>query len=138
MTLPALKPAAFVLVLLVAGFWSSGRVYRELKAVDDAREVLAGLGRMQEAHRRAQGVYTEDVSALADMSDDWSGFMASLDKVLDLSAGFEIAVSGPAYRIKARARDRKRTVVILEGPPRVGMAAASSAKLKHGSAAPRD
>jgi len=133
-----LKLAALTLALVVAGFWSFGRVYRELKAVEDAREVLAVVGRMQEAHLRVQGVYTEDVSALADMTDDWTRFMESLDKVLDLRAGFEISVSGRSYRITAHARDRKGSVVVLEGPPKIGMAAASSAKLSHGSVAPGD
>lgn len=138
MSRSTLKAAAAALVLAAAGFWSFGRVYRELKAVDDAREVLAVLGRMEEAHFRVRGVYAEDVSALADMTDDWHGFMNSLDKVLDLRAGFEISVSGRSYRVVARARDRKGTVVVLQGPPKVGMAAASSAKLSHGRAAPGD
>lgn len=119
-----LKIAAFVLAAVFAAFWSMGRVYREMRAVEDAREVLAVLGRMQESHRRVQGAYTEDVSALADMSENWSGFMASLDKVLDLRAGFEIAVSGRSYRITAHARDRRRSVVVFEGPPKVAMAVA--------------
>lgn len=131
-----LKIAAAALAVAFIALWSFGRLYRELKAVDDAREVLASLGRMQEAHRRAQGVYAEDVSALADMSDDWTGFMESLNKVLDLRAGFEMSVAGPSYRITAHARDRRSSVVVFEGPPKVGMAAASSAKLDHGRAAP--
>ena len=99
-----------------------GRLYREMRAVEDAREALANLGRMEEAHRRLQGVYTEDVSALADMSDNWSGFMESLNKILDLRAGFNIVVSGRSYRITAHARDRRSSVVVFEGPPRVAMA----------------
>lgn len=117
-----LKIAAFVLAAVFAAFWSMGRVYREMRAVEDAREVLSVLGRMQESHRRVQGAYTEDVSALADMSENWSGFMASLDKVLDLRAGFEIVVSGRSYRITAHARDRRSSVVVFEGPPKVAMA----------------
>ncbi|MDD5302359.1 MAG: hypothetical protein PHS14_04545 [Elusimicrobia bacterium] len=131
-----LKIAAAALAVALVALWSFGRLYRELKAVEDAHEVLAALGRMQEAHRRVQGVYTEDVSALADMSDDWGGFMKSLNKVLDLRAGFEISVSGPSYRITAHARDRRSSVVVFEGPPKIGMAAASSAKLSDGRAAP--
>jgi hypothetical protein len=123
-----LKLAAFVLVAALVGLWSLGRVYREARAVDDAREALAELGRMEEAHRRLQGVYTEDLSALADMSDDWSRFMESLNKILDLRAGFEISVSDRAYRITARARDRRSTVVVFEGPPRVAMADAGKKK----------
>ena len=131
-----LKIAAAALAVAVFALWSFGRMYSEIRAVEDAREVLVVLGRMQEAHRRMQGVYTEDVSALADMSQDWRRFMESLNKVLDLRAGFEMSVAGPSYRITAHARDRRSSVVVFEGPPKVGMAAASSAKLSHGRAAP--
>lgn len=117
-----LKIAAASLAVFLIALWSFGRLYRELKAVEDAREVLAVLGSMEESHRRVQGAYTEDVSALADMSENWSGFMASLDKVLDLRAGFEIVVSDRSYRITAHARDRRRSVVVFEGPPKVAMA----------------
>lgn len=133
---PRLKAGAAVLALAAFGLWSLGRVYRELKAVEDARAALSELARMQEAHRRVEGAYTEDLSALADMTNDWSRFMEALDKVLDLRAGFQMTVSGPAYRIAAHARDRKGSVVVLEGPPKMGMAAASSAKLDHGRAPP--
>lgn len=131
-----LKIAALILAVISAAFWSFGRMYREIRAVEDAREVLVVLGRMQEAHRRVQGLYTEDLSALADMSQDWTRFMESLNKVLDLRAGFEIVVSGRSYRITAHARDRRSSLVVFEGPPKVGMAAASSAKLSDGRAAP--
>jgi hypothetical protein len=117
-----LKIAALVLAAVFMAFWSMGRLYREMRAVEDARDALANLGRMEEAHRRLQGVYTEDVSALADMSDNWSGFMESLNKILDLRAGFNIVVSGRSYRITAHARDRRSSVVVFEGPPRVAMA----------------
>ncbi|OGS39420.1 MAG: hypothetical protein A2506_00180 [Elusimicrobia bacterium RIFOXYD12_FULL_66_9] len=121
-----LKVAAFVLFAFLASLWYLGRVYREIRAVEDAREALAVLGRMQEAHLRMQGAYTEDVSALADMGDDWSGFMESLNKVLDLRTGFEMSVSGRSYRIMAHARDKRSSVVVLEGPPKVPMAATAA------------
>ena len=117
-----LKIAAFVLAAVFAALWSFGRLYSNLRAMADAREALANLGRMEEAHRRLQGVYTEDVSALADMSDDWRAFMESLNTILDLRAGFEIVVSGRSYRITAHARDRRGSVVVFEGPPKVAMA----------------
>lgn len=122
MNRPRLKIAALVLVIIVIALWSTGRLYREMRAVEDAHAALADLGRMEEAHRRLQGVYTEDVSALADMSDNWSGFMEALTKILDLRAGFDIAVSGRSYRITAHARDRRSSVVVFEGPPKVAMA----------------
>lgn len=134
-----LKRAALALVIALAALWSVGRLYRELRAVEDAREALAMLGRMQEAHRRVEGEYTDDVSALADMTEDWTAFMESLNKILDLRAGFEMTVSGRSYRITAHARNRRSTVVTYEGPPKVAMTAvAASAKLTHGRAAPRD
>jgi hypothetical protein len=120
-----LKSAALVFVAVCAVVWSFGRAYRERRAVEDAQQVLANLGRMQEAHRRLEGAYTQDLSALADMTDDWSAFMESLNTFLDLRAGFEISVSGPGYRITAHARDRKKSVVVLEGPPKTSMAQAA-------------
>ena len=117
-----LKIAAFVLAAVFAALWSFGRLYSNLRAMADAREALANLGRMEEAHLRVQGVYTEDVSALADMSDDWRAFMESLNTILDLRAGFEIVVSGRSYRITAHARDRRGSTVVFDGPPKVAMA----------------
>lgn len=117
------KAAIFVIAAVLAVLWLFGYVYRERRAVEDAREVLLALGRMEESHRRVEGVYTEDVSALADMSDDWKGFMESLNKILDLRAGFEIAVSGRNYRITAHARDRRRSVVVFERERPTGSAA---------------
>ena len=109
---------AFLLFCAVAGVWSMGRSYRERRAVEDARTVLAQLGSVQDSYRRLHGEYTDDLSALADMTDDWGAFMNSLNVLLDLKAGFVMETTRTGYRISAHARDRAGTVVVYEGPPR--------------------
>ena len=117
--------AAFLLLSAVIGVWSMGRAYRERRCVEDARAVLAQLGSMQDSYRRVHGEYTDDLSALADMTDDWGAFMNSLDVLLDLKAGFVMEPTRTGYRISAHARDRARSVVLYEGPPRKSLAEAA-------------
>jgi len=121
-----LKIGVFVLAAACAATCSLGRAYRDRRAVEDARQVLADLGRMEEAHRRLEGAYTDDLSGLADMTADWHGFMTSLNVILDLPAGFEIAVTDRSYRVTAHARDGKRSVVVLEGPPKTPLSSAAA------------
>jgi hypothetical protein len=123
-----LAAVSAVLLGAFAILFAAGRAYRERQAVQDAREALETLGRMEQSYRRVRGEYADDVSALADMTDDWGAFMGALDAVLDLRAGFEIALVPGGYRITARARDRRRTVVVHEGPPRKGIVEASKAR----------
>lgn len=99
-----------------------GRAYTQRRLVEDARAALKGLGALEEVHKRLYGEYTQDPSRLADLTDDWRGFMASLDALLDFRAGFAIRVEKNAYRIEAHARDRRRTVVVWEGPPKLDLA----------------
>lgn len=112
-----LAAAVFALGCFMFVTFTLGRAYRERRAVEDAREVLEQLGRMQVAHKRLAGVYTEDLGALADLTDDWGSFMRALDEILDLKAGFQMTPTRAGYKITARARDSARTVVTLEGPP---------------------
>jgi hypothetical protein len=81
----------------------------------EARQTLGELARMQEAHRRMYGRYTDDLGRLADMTSGWYKFMASLDVVLDLRAGFKMSADADSYLIEAHARDTGRTPVALSG-----------------------
>jgi hypothetical protein len=112
------KASAFAILCAVLGIWSVARVYAERRSVEDARAALVQLGAMEQSYRRLHGEYTDDVSALADMTDDWHAFMNSLNVMLDLKAGFVIETTRAGYRITAHARDRASTVVVYEGPPR--------------------
>ena len=79
------------------------------------------LARIQEAYRVEHGVYASTLGDLAEQTNDEYGFVSSLDKVLDLSAGLVVDGTATDYRLNARARDRRGTAVVLEGPLRSGL-----------------
>ncbi len=123
----AARPLAAAAILAVFVI-SLGRVYTRHRQVADALESLRGIGALQDVHKRLYGEYTEDLSRLADLTDDWRGFMASLDALLDFRAGFEMRVTKDGYRIEAHARDRRRTPVVWEGPAKRPLAALPASK----------
>ncbi|MBI4061395.1 MAG: RDD family protein [Elusimicrobia bacterium] len=93
-------------------------VYADWKKVTAARQAMRALSRMQEEHRLAFGRYSENISDLAYMTKDWEGFIAELNAVLDLDRDLEMQTGPQEYLIKARARDRRRTPVVVRGPQR--------------------
>ena len=118
----ALSLGAVVLAsALVAGwlwFALGSRVYADWRKVMAARQAIRALGRMQEEHQRAFGRYSENISDLAYMTRDWQGFIKQLNVVLDLDRDLEMQTGPREYLIKARARDRHRTPVVIRGPQR--------------------
>lgn len=110
----AVLPTGGFLFLLLLG---TGLGYQSRARVVEADLALQQLGRMQAAHRRLYGEYTGNLSRLADLSGDWFAFVDGLDKVLDLRAEFAMQGDARGYRIEARARDWRRTRVLLVGPP---------------------
>lgn len=93
-------------------------VYADWRKVTAARQAIRALARMQEEHRLVFGRYSENISDLAYMTRDWEGFIAELNVVLDLDRDLEIQTGPHDYIIKARARDRHRTPVVIRGPQR--------------------
>ncbi len=122
---PYARPLAAV-VLVAATVFSIGRAYDQRRLVEDARVALHGLGDLEDVHKRLYGEYTEDLSRLADLSNDWHGFMAALDALVDFRAGFSIRAGKNGYRIEGHARDRRGTVVVWEGPVKPVLGAGAS------------
>ena len=102
---------------------------RQKKMVENAVATVKDLGSMQESFHRIHGRYTGNVFLLAQMTSDWKTFMDALDVMLDLRGGFRMEADGTHYRIEARARDRKRSLVVYVGgtPPKTPPRMASSA-----------
>lgn len=87
----------------------------DLLALGRAREGLDVLARIQAAHKDAHGSYTSDLSAMARVSGDAAQFDAALTELFDRSS-LRIEAGNVGYRMAARAKDRRRTLVTLKGP----------------------
>lgn len=87
----------------------------DLEALSRAREGLGILARIEEAYKAGHGAYTDSLAELALASGDPALFREGLAGVFD-ERGFRLAATRDRYFISARARDRKRTTVRLEGP----------------------
>jgi Tfp pilus assembly protein PilE len=105
--------AAAVVLVLAAAAWT---VNDERRKVAEAREAVERLADMQESYYRINGEYTDNLSRLADMTSGWFRFVDGLAVVIDFRAGFAMTADARGYRIAARARDFRRTEVVLEGP----------------------
>jgi uncharacterized RDD family membrane protein YckC len=87
----------------------------DLLAVSRAQEGLAVLAQVQAAHKEKHGSYTNDLAAMAEVSGDPAQFEAALTELFD-RASLRIEAGNVGYRMSARAKDRKRTLLTLKGP----------------------
>lgn len=87
----------------------------DLLAVARAREGLAVLAQVQAAHKEKYGSYTNDLAAMAQVSGDAAQFDAALSELFDRSS-LRIEAGNIGYRMSARAKDRRRTLLTLKGP----------------------
>jgi uncharacterized RDD family membrane protein YckC len=87
----------------------------DVEALRKAREGLKVLSSIEEAHRVTQGAYTDDLGQLARSSGNVADFKEAMGKLFDPD-GFVLSVGKDSYQIRARALDRRRTEVLLEGP----------------------
>ena len=108
-----------LLACLAAIIWMAGAMRvdarRQKKKVEDAAATIKDLGAIQESYQRIHGKYTANVFHLANMTKDWKAFMEALDVILDLRT-MRMWTDRAHYRIEARARDRARSLIVLEGP----------------------
>ncbi len=86
-------------------------------AILRAHQGLQVLGAIQEAHRRKTGHYTENLGDLAVTSGNLEEFRRSMAKIFEPN-GFILEAGANGYIIQARAKDRRRTLVSIEGPAR--------------------
>lgn len=121
---PAEAAILFLGAVLTLVAMAGGMVYlafsqpspQDLIAVQKAREGLLLMGQIQEKYREKNGTYARQLAEIAEASGDPAVFRGALadifhGNVVNLDAG------NKGYRFSARARDRKRTRVIVEGPP---------------------
>ena len=75
-----------------------------------AKNHLEKIGFLEEVHRLNYGYYTNDLLRLAILSGDPMQFQRDTHKVLE-NKGFRIGVTDRDYKITARAKDTKKTLV---------------------------
>jgi len=120
---PAVALASAFLSLMVLGLIFVSAVWVNIKqaspqdraAVVKAREGLKVLAAIEEAHKAEHGAYTDDLVALAKASGNVAQFRAAMEKIFHAD-GFAFVVTDEGYILRARAKDRRRTVVTLQGP----------------------
>lgn len=110
--------ASIFIALSWVWFYVAGPKFYELQKISNAQGILDSLASMQEDHKKTHGKYTDDLTDLANMTDNGFGFMDHCNEVLDIKAGFEMKVDDSSYRIIARARDKRSTRIEIFGPQR--------------------
>ncbi len=112
-----------VAVLLLAALWGT-TLYttvllptpEEKAAVAKARDGLLVMAQIEEAYKAQHQVYTADMLELAKASGDEKTFKSAVLALYDPDK-FQFQAGNAGYRISAAARDRRRTQVVVEGPP---------------------
>lgn len=80
------------------------------EALRKAEDGLKVLGAIQETYKARHGTYTRSLADLARTSGDVGEFQSAMKKIFD-DKGFVIVATKESYVIRARARDRRRTLV---------------------------
>lgn len=87
----------------------------DLAAVEKADEGLRILAQIEERYKAGHGTYTAKLVDLAEASGDMEQFKAGLRELFD-PKGLRIQAGRERFLLRARAKDRRRTVVTLAGP----------------------
>ena len=87
-----------------------GAHWRENYKIRQAEKFLGQIARLEEAHKRLYGSYTNDFLRLVLLSGDPVQFQRDMNKVL-LPKGFKIGVNEDGYKISAHAKDVQKTTV---------------------------
>ena len=105
-------------LLTMAWLWTfiAAPRFAQYRLLASARSVVDSLGRLEEAHRKATGGYTPDVSVLL-QGPGSEELLRELAQVLDPES-LRIEVGAAAYAIEARALDERKTLIRLSGPRR--------------------
>lgn len=103
--------------LAVVSVWAQGLAPtpEDLEAIARAQQGLLVLAEVQERHKADLGSYTNSLADLAVASGDVAQFKAAMGQLFDPER-FVLAASESRFSISARARDRRRTTVTLNGP----------------------
>lgn len=84
-------------------------------AIEKARNGLKVLAQIEEQYKTKNGTYTNRLADLAAASGDVNQFDQAMREIFDPDK-FRIRASRDRYVLGARAKDRRKTVVILAGP----------------------
>ena len=99
---------------LYNNMWGGSRWLETLK-VSQAQDFLKDMGLLEEAHKRLYGSYTTDYLRLVLLSGDPVQFQRDMNKKLS-NKDFRIGVKDNTYKIVARAKDDRQTVVVYSNP----------------------
>ncbi|MBI4060931.1 MAG: RDD family protein [Elusimicrobia bacterium] len=88
---------------------------RDRAAVAKANEGLSVIARVQEAYKAKNGIYAASIEQLAEASGDPAEFRTAMAGLF-MPEPFQLEAGNRGWRILARARDRRRTPVVREGP----------------------
>lgn len=88
----------------------------DLAAVDSAKEALLVMAQIEEEFKASRGVYSADLGELAEASGDPKEFRSALVNLF-VGERFKLQAGNKAYSIEAAARDRRKTTLVLQGPP---------------------
>ncbi len=84
--------------------------FAQKRLIIKAKNHLEKIGYLEEVHRLNYGYYTNDLLRLSILSGDPVQFQRDTQKVLE-NKGFRIGVTDGGYKITARAKDAKKTLV---------------------------
>ncbi len=90
-------------------FFGAGS-FAQQRLINKAQEHLEKIGYLEEVHRMQYGYYTNDLLRLSILSGDPVQFQRDTQAVLE-KKGFRIGVSEKGYKIKAHAKDVRKTPV---------------------------
>lgn len=88
----------------------------DLLAIDKAKQGLQVMAQIEESYKGSHGAYSGKLADLAEASGDPEQFRSAMSDLFD-AKGFLVEAGNRGYRIAGFARDRKRTKVVIEGPP---------------------
>jgi len=109
-SLASLALAAALTIIIWAAFFRP--TPDDLAAIDRARRGLRILAQLEEQYKAAHGQYTNQLSDLAEASGDVGEFVRSMGEIFEPNQ-FKIKAGHSRFVLRARAKDRRRTVVSL-------------------------
>ncbi len=84
-------------------------------AVAKANAGLAVIARVEEAYKEKHGTYATSIEQLAEVSGDPAEFRTAMAQLF-MPEPFQMEAGNRGWRIRAAARDRRRTPVVRTGP----------------------
>lgn len=108
--LASLSLAGALTIIIYTAFFRA--TPEDLAAVERARRGLRILAQLEEQYKAAHGQYTNQLSDLAEASGDVGEFVRSMGEIFEPSQ-FQIKAGHSRFLLRARAKDRRRTVVSL-------------------------